>query len=107
MMGNNSWQRLVKQALVDDEGQQLRHFVDNHTLGADPQPSGCFTRHAVCQAVIACDIAHPHYRQKEMLTNSPSHRGEQPSHYLCAPYCGVRRLFLFWNTSKHAIGPGA
>ncbi len=35
MMGNNSWQRLVKQALVDDEGQQLRHFVDNHTLGKE------------------------------------------------------------------------
>ena len=35
MMGNNSWQRLVKQALVDDEGQQLRHFVDNRTLGKE------------------------------------------------------------------------
>ena len=35
MMGNNSWQRLVKQALVDDEGRQLRHFVDNHTLGKE------------------------------------------------------------------------
>ena len=35
MMANNSWQRLVKHALVDDEGRQLRHFVDNHTLGKE------------------------------------------------------------------------
>ena len=35
MMANNSWQRLVKQALVDDEGRQLRHFVDNRTLGKE------------------------------------------------------------------------
>ena len=35
MVTDNSWQRLVKHALVDDEGRQLRHFVDNHTLGKE------------------------------------------------------------------------
>ena len=35
MVADNSWQQLVKQMLVDDEGQQLRHFVDNRTLGKE------------------------------------------------------------------------
>ena len=35
MMANNSWQRLVKQALVDDEGRLIRQFVNEQTLGAE------------------------------------------------------------------------
>ena len=35
MVADNSWQQLVKQMLVDDEGRQLRQFVDNHTLGKE------------------------------------------------------------------------
>ncbi len=35
MMANNSWQRLVKQTLVDDEGQHIRQFVADHTLGTE------------------------------------------------------------------------
>ncbi|MGE5298775.1 MAG: hypothetical protein ACM3KF_01925 [Acidobacteriota bacterium] len=35
MMGNNSWQRLVKQMLVDDEGRLMRQFVNEQTLGAE------------------------------------------------------------------------
>lgn len=35
MMANNSWQRLVKQTLVDDEGRHIRQFVADHTLGRE------------------------------------------------------------------------